>query len=94
MKVIFMSDKVPGEVPDGKFITQLISCIEGGEHIPDLDSLVMSEVVTERRIDALRIMELTLQAIDTLEKLNTRINLPCKSKGARDACRKAYCHTD
>ena len=74
MKVIFMSDKVSGEVSDEQLITKLITPIKGDKHNPILDSVVMSEVVTERRIDALRIMELTLKAIDTLEKLKNSIN--------------------
>ncbi|MBA7616867.1 hypothetical protein ES703_24169 [subsurface metagenome] len=77
MKANCMLNKVSGEVSDDKFITQLSSYTEVDEYTSGLDTLEMAEVVKQRGKDALRIKELTLRAIETLEKLNNNINTLC-----------------
>ena len=86
MKVTYMPDKVSDGVSDGKFITRLISCIEGDEYTPSLDTPAMAEFVEQRRRDALRIMELTLRATEALEKPNDNINT-LREKSAIDGIR-------
>lgn len=78
MKVTCMPDKVSDAVSNERFITRLISSIEGGEHAPILDTLAIAEVVKLRRRDALRITELTLRAIEALEKVNNNIKTLCE----------------
>jgi len=65
---------IPDKVSDGKSIKQLISSIEDDEHTASLDTLAMAEFVKQRRIDALRIKELTLRAIETLENPNNNMS--------------------
>jgi len=87
MKATCMPDKVLDEVSDKNFITGLISCIEGDEYTPSLNITAMAEFVEQRRRDALRITELTLRAIEALEKLNNNINIFCEKSavnGVRD----------
>jgi hypothetical protein len=78
---------IPDKVSAGKSIKQLISSIEDDEHTASLDTLAMAEFVKQRRIDALRIKELTLRAIEELEKPSTDINTFCEKSavnGFRD----------
>jgi hypothetical protein len=71
---------IPDKVLDGKSMKQLISSIEEDEHAPSLDLLAMAECVKQRRRDALRIKELTLRAIEALDKQNNEINTFCENQ--------------
>jgi predicted ATP-dependent protease len=65
---------IPDKVSDEKSMEQLISSIEEDERTPGLDTLAITEFVKQRRRDALRIKELTLRAIETLENPNNNMS--------------------
>jgi hypothetical protein len=52
--------------------------IEADERTPSLGTLAMVEFVKQRRIDALRIKELTLRAVEALEKPNNNNDTFCE----------------
>ena len=84
MKIACIPDKLSVKVSDEKLIAPSTSYTEENEHTSSLDILVMAEVVKQRRSDALRIMELTVQATEALDKLNSSINALCKESAIND----------
>jgi hypothetical protein len=70
MKVTCMPNKVLDENSSEKSIMGSIFRIEKDEPNPNLDTVSIVEFVKQRRIDALRIKELTLRALEILGNQN------------------------
>ena len=87
MEVLYRRDMLADETGDEKSGTQLIICIERDEYTTDINTLIIPEFVKQRRRDALQITELTLRAIEALEKTSINLSILCEKseiEGVRD----------
>ncbi len=74
MKDTHMTNKLSYEISEETPVVQLTTYVDRERPSLNSEILVVAEVIKQRRRDASRIIELTIQATGALEKLTNSIN--------------------